>query len=1041
MSSGHNPHSRLSQPVNSSSWNHLQVPSSYMPRQPPQLAHMSSERTLRTSPLIWPNTNPADAFYNYMALTAAAAVANSNPKNTTLDMNPLLPFVRTPTNPMPFSSVDLSLSATTTNTNRNSLTPSPRNYPVSSSPSTSNNRFAIKSTADEPDDSTNNKIDDNNKLNTDPIAFLSEMSEQLASMRTNRNLATSSTIPRDTNNLNSDLPNFRINGGNEKSKQRNEPMELGREANAAANLFENESLTNSVHLQQLLGLTPPITSSITPNLNDLSKSLLSMFNNTASPSPMLISSKSQSNFHTRQPDTGTAKNCLNISNDDSLDSQSGTCNGDDGIGRRYRRRKPQKTVRMSNEMNATAETSTLESEKPIKNDCHSKSENTTNGINFPTFHSDATANILTPSPLPPSTTTIVQPPQTQSMDLSHHCTNPEMFENGLVNYSKANDLNMANSTVGERCDKDANLMQTDEMNGLNLFGAFGHLSRVANLTNDIATFPNTDDLVKKVEELVKCNEQNGFGSNTNKLVSDAYENSRIANGISMETIKSPNNTVEHANKNTIKCNGNGVIPGMIQTNLNDKIENKTHENSCHDEVKMSTATPSNSEQNCEIACITSDKTEQIFEATNSIDLIYDKQTNNDINNHSNIDVSSVSVEPNATSTTVDNAMNNETTNKFNGDDVAKCTISASSSESQPSNASPTPKNKATATKKKATNQRCNGKMGKQTNTNNKTNQKNAKSNEKSEKKSDIKKTKTKDDSLASETLNKFRGPYVHVDRDGSVNVINAPLNEEIAEKQSKFKKNYISQRPADRNRVRGLHVSTLSNKYDAITTDISWMCVFCKLGPHKYGLGDLFGPFILSTESEDFQLAQIDPKNDVFKSSWHRNRNNMAFMQNISAVAAKSLTKTANAGNQPVTSVKKKRKLNQLDNGTTSNSSGHAVECNAQHNEIDIFYGMTRATDTSYEVWAHEDCIVWASGVHIIGSRVVGLETAVWGSVRHQCGICKQYGAMLSCLQRNCNNEVHVPCAKRCDWNLDEHCFQSRCSEHASVNDSIDENN
>lgn len=103
------------------------------------------------------------------------------------------------------------------NTNRNSLTPSPRNYPVSPSSSASNNRFAAKSTADEPDDNTNtmanNKIDGNNKLNTDPIAFLSEMSEQLASMRSNRNLATSSTIPRDINN---DLPNFRINGGNEK---------------------------------------------------------------------------------------------------------------------------------------------------------------------------------------------------------------------------------------------------------------------------------------------------------------------------------------------------------------------------------------------------------------------------------------------------------------------------------------------------------------------------------------------------------------------------------------------------------------------------------------------------------------------------------------------------------------------------------------------------------------------------------------------------------------------------------------------------------
>lgn len=81
--SGHNPHSRVncSQPVNSSSWNHLQVPS-YIPRQP-QLAHMSSERPIHSSSMLWPNTtpNPADAFYNYMALTAAAAAANSNHKN------------------------------------------------------------------------------------------------------------------------------------------------------------------------------------------------------------------------------------------------------------------------------------------------------------------------------------------------------------------------------------------------------------------------------------------------------------------------------------------------------------------------------------------------------------------------------------------------------------------------------------------------------------------------------------------------------------------------------------------------------------------------------------------------------------------------------------------------------------------------------------------------------------------------------------------------------------------------------------------------
>lgn len=137
---------------------------------------------------------------------------------TTLDRNPLLPFVRTPANAMPFNSVDLSLSSTsTTNINRNSLTPPPRNQasPVSG---TVQNRFTKNTTDNGNDDSTNNGANkmDNNKLNTDPIAFLNEMSEHLASMRSNRNLMPSTTLPRDSNNLTSDLSNFRNNSGNDK---------------------------------------------------------------------------------------------------------------------------------------------------------------------------------------------------------------------------------------------------------------------------------------------------------------------------------------------------------------------------------------------------------------------------------------------------------------------------------------------------------------------------------------------------------------------------------------------------------------------------------------------------------------------------------------------------------------------------------------------------------------------------------------------------------------------------------------------------------
>lgn len=129
---------------------------------------------------------------------------------------------------------------------------------------------------------------------------------------------------------------------------------------------------------------------------------------------------------------------------------------------------------------------------------------------------------------------------------------------------------------------------------------------------------------------------------------------------------------------------------------------------------------------------------------------------------------------------------------------------------------------------------------------------------------DNKKTKIKEEPL--DNVSKFRGPFIHVKNDGSSNVVNAPITEEVAENKSKVKKTFINQNQTDRNKIRGLHVSTLSMKYDAATTDKTWMCVFCKMGPHKFGLGDLFGPYILSTTCEEFALTQIDPAEDVFKS-------------------------------------------------------------------------------------------------------------------------------------------------------------------------------
>ncbi|CAG5051719.1 unnamed protein product [Parnassius apollo] len=54
-------------------------------------------------------------------------------------------------------------------------------------------------------------------------------------------------------------------------------------------------------------------------------------------------------------------------------------------------------------------------------------------------------------------------------------------------------------------------------------------------------------------------------------------------------------------------------------------------------------------------------------------------------------------------------------------------------------------------------------------------------------------------------------------------------------------------------RARGLHASTLGLRYDASTPDASWLCAFCERGPHAAALGDLFGPYAVDTDCDEYR--------------------------------------------------------------------------------------------------------------------------------------------------------------------------------------------
>ncbi|XP_063361821.1 uncharacterized protein CG5098-like [Cydia amplana] len=121
-----------------------------------------------------------------------------------------------------------------------------------------------------------------------------------------------------------------------------------------------------------------------------------------------------------------------------------------------------------------------------------------------------------------------------------------------------------------------------------------------------------------------------------------------------------------------------------------------------------------------------------------------------------------------------------------------------------------------------------------------------------DKKKPGRKPKDKDayDSGSNASSGRSRGPYVQIrgprDSPLSVSVINAATgeDEEPARRKDEFRNGL---------RTRGLHCSTLGLRYDATTPDATWLCVFCERGPHAAGLGDLFGPYPLDTDCDEYR--------------------------------------------------------------------------------------------------------------------------------------------------------------------------------------------
>lgn len=300
------------------------------------------------------------------------------------------------------------------------------------------------------------------------------------------------------------------------------------------------------------------------------------------------------------------------------------------------------------------------------------------------------------------------------------------------------------------------------------------------------------------------------------------------------------------------------------------------------------------------------------------------------------------------------------------------------------------------------------------------------------------------DSGSNASSIRSRGPVVHVEgpRDSplSIQVVNAPREDE--EEKNKEKRKSIGNGNAGRSKRlshqndldyrgkvsrAGLFSSTLSSRYDAHTTDSTWVCVFCKQGPHSVVpgdpsrphpnlagphivpgtymvpsgvLSDLFGPYLIGKERlEDGILSADEQELMIEQKKGGKNKRSLRYAGLADQFSAKM--------------GKKKRNAIESNTGT-------------------IFTGMTLlpGEEQRWEVWLHEQCAIWAAGVYMAGGRVTGLQEAVWDAAKSVCGSCGLTGANIGCVKRGCKAVIHYPCALTKGWLLDTNQYIPKCNLH-----------
>uniref|UniRef100_A0A8C7FH88 Transcription factor 20 n=1 Tax=Oncorhynchus kisutch TaxID=8019 RepID=A0A8C7FH88_ONCKI len=213
------------------------------------------------------------------------------------------------------------------------------------------------------------------------------------------------------------------------------------------------------------------------------------------------------------------------------------------------------------------------------------------------------------------------------------------------------------------------------------------------------------------------------------------------------------------------------------------------------------------------------------------------------------------------------------------------------------------------------------------------------------------------------------------------------------------------------------------------------LCCLCQKWANYKNLGDLYGPYYPPEYATRLPKNQPQIRQSLVTTGMNRN------VQNLDTISNQQQTEDTQQRPQhrKLTShprFKRRQKSSENSPRMVPSNSKASLPFQPPPPTLDSLGPLAQLAQLPQmpidpeELWVHEACMVWTSGVYLVNGRLYGLQEALDGARDTVCSYCEMVGSTLGCYSKGCTLRYHYPCAMDADCSLNEDNFSLRCPKH-----------